>query len=88
LYKAFEVDTETGEISIAALTLQKDISASHIILKSGFTRVNFATGESEMIVSAPLRITSDAATQGVVLKLGTVLTLEGTHFILLSIDFI
>ena len=88
MYKAFEVDTETGEISIAALTPQKDISASHIILKSGFASVNFATGESEMVVSAPLRIAAATAAQAVSLKPATVPTLEGTHFVLLSIDFI
>jgi len=92
LYKAIEVDTETGEISIAALTPQKDISlpsgASHIILKCGFASVNFATGESEMVVSAPLRIATDTAAQAVSLKPATVPVLEGTHFILLSIDFV
>ena len=86
------MDTETGEISIAALNPQKDISlpsgASHIILKSGFASVNFATGESEMTVSAPLRIATDAADQAVALKPATVPVLEGTNFILLSIDFI
>ena len=92
LYKAFEVDTATGEIKIAALTPQKDISlpsgASHIILKSGFASVNFLTGESEMTVSDPLRIATDVAAQAVALKPATVPALEGTSFILLSIDFI
>ena len=41
-----------------------------------------------MTVSAPLRIATDAAAQAVVLKPATVPVLEGTHFILLSIDFI
>ena len=92
LYKAFEVDTETGEIKIAELNPLKDISlpsgASHIILKSGFASINFLTGESEMTVSAPLRIATDAAAQAVSLKPVTVPAIEGTHFILLSIDFV
>ena len=92
LYQAFEIDTETGEISIVALTPQNDLSipsgASHIVFKSGFASVNFLTGESEMTVSAPLRIAIDAAAQAVALKPATVPALEGTHFILLSIDFI
>ncbi|MEI8274271.1 MAG: hypothetical protein WCG08_16785 [Paludibacter sp.] len=92
LYKAIEVDTETGEIKIAGLNPQKDISlpsgASHIILKSGFASINFLTGESEMTVSAPLRIATDVAAQAVALKPATVPALEGTGFILLSIDFI
>ena len=92
LYKAFEVDTETGEIKIAALTPQKDISlpsgASHIILKSGFASINFLTGESEMIVSEPLRLSVGAEAQAVSLKPATVPAIEGTHFMLLSIDFV
>jgi len=92
LYKAFEVDSVTGEIKIAALTPQKDISlpsgASHIILKSGFASINFLTGESEMIVSEPLRLAVGAETQSVSLKPATVPTIEGTHFMLLSIDFV
>ncbi|MDD4994050.1 MAG: hypothetical protein PHR83_17650 [Paludibacter sp.] len=92
LYKAFEVDSVTGEIKIAALTPQKDISlpsgASHIILKSGFASINFLTGDSEMIVSEPLRLAVGAETQAVSLKPATVPTIEGTHFMLLSIDFV
>lgn len=92
LYKAFGVDAETGEITIAALTPQKDISlpsgASHIILKSGFASVNFTTGESEMTVSEPVRIATSAEAQAVSLKPATAPTVEGTHFYLLSIDFI
>lgn len=92
LYKAFEVDAATGEIKIAALTPQKDISlpsgASHIILKSGFASINFLTGESEMIVSEPLRLAVGAEAQAVSLKPATVPAIEGTHFMLLSIDFV
>jgi hypothetical protein len=91
-YKAFELDTETGEISIVGLNPQKDISlpsgASHIILKSGFASINFLTGESEMIVSAPVRLAVNAEVQAVSLKPATVPAIEGTHFILLSIDFV
>ncbi|MDD4991806.1 MAG: hypothetical protein PHR83_06195 [Paludibacter sp.] len=92
LYKAIEVDSVTGEIKIAALTPQKDISlpsgASHIILRSGFASINFLTGESEMIVSAPVRLEVGAEAQAVSLKPATVPAIEGTHFMLLSIDFV
>ena len=92
LHRPFNVDTETGEITIAELTPLNDINlpsgASHIILKSGFASVNFATGESEMTVSAPLRIATNAATQAVSLKPATAPVIEGTHFLLLSIDFV
>jgi len=91
-YKAFELDTETGEISIVGLNPQKDISlpsgATHLILKSGFASINFLTGESEMIVSAPVRLAVNAEDQAVSLKPARVPAIEGTHFILLSIDFV
>ena len=92
MYKPFDVDTETGEIKIAGLSPQNDINlpggASHIILKSGFASINFLTGESEMIVSAPVRLAVNGAAQAVSLKPATVPVIEGTHFILLSIDFV
>ncbi len=92
LYKPYQVDTETGEISIGALSSLNDISlpsgATHVILKSGFASINFLTGESEMTVSASLRIATNAAAQAVSLKPATVPTVEGTNFFLLSIDFV
>lgn len=92
LYTPFSVDAATGEIKIAALTPQNDISlpsgASHVILKSGFASINFLTGESEMTVSAPVRIATDAAAQAVSLKPAAAPVVDGTHFYLLSIDFV
>ena len=92
LYTPFSVDAATGEIKIVALTPQNDISlpsgASHVILKSGFASINFLTGESEMTVSAPVRIATDAAAQAVSLKPATAPAVDGTHFYLLSIDFV
>jgi len=92
LYKPYQVDSETGEISIAALSPQNDISlpigATHVILKSGFASINFLTGEAEMTVSASLRIATNAVAQAVSLKPATTPAVEGTNFFLLSIDFI
>ena len=92
LYKAFEVDAATGEISIAALTPKDDISvpsgASHIVFRSGFASVNFITGESEMTVSDPVRVATNAAAQAVSMKPAAAPAVEGTHFYLLSIDFV
>jgi len=90
LYTPFSVDAATGEIKIAALNPQNDISlpsgASHV--KSGFASINFLTGESEMIVSDPVRIATNAAVQAVSLKPAAAPAVEGTHFYLLSIDFV
>jgi len=92
LYTPFSVDAATGEIKIDALNPQNDISlpsgATHIILKSGFASINFVTGESEMTVSAPVRIERNAAEQAVSLKPATVPAVQGIHIYLLSIDFI
>jgi hypothetical protein len=92
LYKPFSVDAATGEIKIAALDPQNDISlpsgASHVILKSGFASINFLTGESEMVVSDPVRIATNAAEQAVSLKPAAAPAVEGTHIYLLSIDFV
>ena len=92
LYKPFTVDGATGEIKIEAFNPQNDISvpsgATHIILKSGFASINFVTGESEMTVSAPVRIERNAAEQAVSLKPATVPAVVGIHIYLLSIDFI
>ncbi len=92
LYKPYQVNTETGEISIASLTPQLDITlpdgATHVIFKSGFASVNFFTGEYEMIVSEPARLAIDDITQPISLSPTHAPTLEGVHFILLSIDFV
>lgn len=92
LYTPFSVDAATGEIKIDALDPQNDISipsgASHVVLKSGFASINFLTGESEMTVSAPLRIATNAAAQAVSLKPAAAPAVEGTHIYLLSIDFV
>jgi hypothetical protein len=92
LYKPLEVNMETGEIKVAALSPQDDISlpqgATHVILKSGFASINFLTGEAEMTVSASLRIATNAVAQAVSLKPATAPAVEGTNFFLLSIDFV
>ena len=92
LYTPFSVDAATGEIKIDALDPQNDISlpsgATHVILKSGYASINFLTGESEMTVSALVRIATDAAVQAVSLKPATVPEVEGTHIYLFSIDFV
>ncbi len=92
LYKPFELDTETGEISIAALSPQNDISipsgATHVIFKSGFASIDFTTGASEMVVSDPVRLAIGVADQALSLKPATVPVVDGVHFFLLSIDFV
>ncbi len=92
LYKGFDVDTATGEIKIATLSPKNDISlpsgATHIILKSGFACIDFMTGNSEMVVSDPVRMAVNAIDQVATMKPVPVPAIEGTKFILLSIDFV
>jgi hypothetical protein len=92
LYKPYQVDTATGEISIAALAPPNDMNlpegATHIVFKNGFASVNFDTGESEITVSDSLRIAVNAAAQAVSLKPAAAPAVDGIHFFLLSIDFV
>jgi hypothetical protein len=92
LYSSFGVDTETGEINIGSLNPQKDISiptgATHIVFKAGFASVDFVSGNSEIVVSDPVRVATNAAAQALSIKPATTPVLEGTDFILLSIDFV
>jgi len=92
LYKPYQVDIATGQISIASLSPQNDIripsGATHVIFKCGFTSVDFATGESEIGVLDAVRMTTDAADQPLLIKPTTIPALQGTRFFLLSIDFV
>ena len=92
LYKPFEVNALTGSIIIASIIPQKDISipdgATHVILRSGCAIVDFVTGNSEMGVSDPVRLTIGADEQPVNIVPQRIPFLEGIKFILLSIDFV
>ena len=92
LFKPFQLDTATGEISIAALAPQNDISlpqgATHVLFRSGFVSINFLTGESEIKVSEPVRIATNGVAQALSLKPDEAPELEGTQLYLLSIDFV
>ena len=92
LYKAFQIDAETGEISIADFSPAADLvipsGATHVILRSAIAVVNFETGESAISLSEKLHIETGAAAQVVALQPAEVPALEGTKFILLSIDFV
>jgi hypothetical protein len=92
LSNPYQVNADTGEITIPALTPNQDVNipdgATHIIFKSGFASVNFATGESDFTVSEPIRLATDVTAQSLSLKPANVPAVEGTHFILLAIDFV
>lgn len=92
LFAPYQVNTATGEISLASIGPQNDINmsegATHIIFKSGFASINFETGESEMKVSDPVRLAVNAQAQALSVKPAEVPALEGTKFILFSIDFV
>lgn len=92
LSNPYQVNADTGEITIPVLTPNQDVNipdgATHIIFKSGFASVNFATGESDFTVSEPIRLATDVTAQSLSLKPANVPAVEGTHFILLAIDFV
>jgi hypothetical protein len=92
LYKPFQADVETGEISIAELSPAKDVSipdgATHVIFKSGLAVINFVTGDSAIAVSEPVKLAINADAQALSVKPAAAPELEGTRFILLAIDFV
>jgi len=92
LYSPYQVNIATGEISIASINPQNNISipsgATHIIFKSGYASVDFSTGDSEIAVSDPIRMAINAAAQPLSIKPAAIPVLAGIKFILLSIDFI
>jgi hypothetical protein len=92
LYRPYQVDTATGEITVAALSPQNDIKlpqgATHVVFRSGFASVNFLTGESKITVSEVVRMEINGAAQALSLKPAVAPDLEGTLFFLFSIDFV
>lgn len=92
LYRPYQVDIVTGEISIADFNPAADLvipsGASHVVFRSALAVVNFETGESAISLSEKLRIETGAAAQAVSLQPAEVPALEGTKFVLLSIDFV
>ena len=91
LYKPFQVDTATGEISVGSIITQDEISypqgATHIVFKSGFASVNFETGTSELQVSAAERLAISEENQNLLIAPNEVPSVAGTKFILLCIEF-
>ncbi|MDD4426945.1 MAG: hypothetical protein PHG64_00900 [Paludibacter sp.] len=92
LFNPYQIDTVTGEISVEAISPQDDIrlpeGATHIVFRSGFASVDFATGGSEITVSEPVRLAVNALPQALSVKPAAAPALEGTRFIMLSIDFV
>ena len=92
LYKPYQLNAATGEISIAALAPQNDISlpqgATHVVFRSGFASIDFLTGDSEITVSEPVRIATNGVAQALSVKPAEIPELVGTKIFLLSIDFV
>jgi len=92
LFQPFEVNATTGGIVMPSISPLEDVSipegATHVIFRSGCAIVDFVTGNSEMVVSEPVRLTVSAAKQPVNIIPQQIPTVEGIKFILLSIDFV
>ncbi|MFA7449149.1 MAG: hypothetical protein WCY77_12000 [Weeksellaceae bacterium] len=92
LYAPYAVDGDTGEIKVEALSTQEELNypqgATHVVFKSGFAVVDFATGNSAMAVSAAQRLEISADDQSVAVAPAEVPQIEGTKFILLCIEFV
>ncbi len=92
LYKPFQVDTATGKITINSIVTQDEIAfpqgATHVIFKTGYASVDFVTGNSELGVSAALRLAINPELQAVSITPDAVPSIDGTRFILLCIEFV
>jgi hypothetical protein len=91
LFKPATVDLGTGEITISNLVPQMDVvwpqGATHIQLTSGFTSVDFVTGDKDLQMSNPVNLPIDATSTTVVLTPLSAPSVAGTNLYLLKIEF-
>ena len=92
LFKAYLVDTGSGEITITGVNPKDDINlpngATHVIFRSGFASVNFITGETDMTVSDAVKIEINSGVQDIAIRPNNAPSVDGRHFYLLAIDFV
>jgi len=93
LHKALRLITASGEIIIDELSPLNDISipqgATHVILKTGFAVVDFATGNTALAISNPTRLAITPDTDDVDLCPPMPLpSIAGTKMMILCIEFV
>lgn len=91
LFKPYSVSTVTGVITIPNLVPLNDVlspqGASHISLKGGWARIDFATGLSELVLSNVVNLPINANPTNVALTPVGAPSGNGTNLFLLEIEF-
>ena len=91
LYKPFDVNTISGEITILDLTPQIDVvwpqGATHLAFTSGFAGVDFLTGDKDLEVSNVVNIPIDMTMTTVTLTPGAIPLVTGVKLYVLKIEF-
>ena len=91
LYKPYNVNTTTGEVSIVDLQPQTDVvwpqGATHISLTCGFAGVDFASGDKELEMSNTVNLPIDMVTTSVTLTPSGTPSVAGVNMYLLKIEF-
>ena len=91
LYKAFTVNTGTGEIVITDLIPQLDIAypqgASHVEFSCGFVGLDFDTNEKDLQLSTPVNLPIDQTQTTVTLTPAAIPAIGTTQLFLLKIEF-
>lgn len=91
--KPYTVNTATGEISLGTLIPSQDVaapeSATHIRLSCGWARIDFGTGATELVQSAPLDLVLDSTATPVTLTPPAApAQATGKQFFLLKAEFL
>jgi hypothetical protein len=91
LYKQPFTDTATGTITIEHLTAAEDITfpqaATHVSLRGGWARVDFATGEAELALTNTENLSRNAPPTDIILTPAEIPTVAGTDFFVLLVSF-
>ena len=92
LRKRYELIPNTGALTIDDLSPKNDIvvpqGATHIVFKAAVAAIGFATGESELAVSCPVRIAVGSRKESIELTPSHLPANLGTTLSILCIEFV
>jgi len=91
LFNAYSVNTATGVINVSGLIPIDEIAypqgATHVTLRGSWTRVNFATGVSQVFTTNAVNLALNATSSNVVLTPTGTPTGAGTDLFILQLEF-
>ena len=92
LMQRYTVDMSAGSITIADFVPSRDLKApsvaTHVSLKCGLTRIDFAEGLDSTFFTEPIIMTLDDLSRNIVLQPEAPYPGEGTRFMVLNISFL